>query len=77
MSRHQKLSRRVRNVKTATTIVGFHIFVVVEDIFAGRRNRYTLYHGSLKGERAMQIIGKEITPGQAKKMIIELVEATS
>ena len=65
------LSRSKRSIKTGEVIVDGRLFLLVEDLASGRRNRFTLYKIKLGGDKATKIIGREITQGDAKKLIVK------
>lgn len=62
--------RRIKSIKTSTTIIGLECFLVISDIMAGRRNRYTVYQIDLGGMKRAKIIGRELTVGHCRRLIV-------
>lgn len=67
--RDDQLSSSKRTIRTSTTIACGHAYVLIEDACAGSRNRFTLYKMQLFGDKSVEIIGREITPKRAEKII--------
>lgn len=64
-----ELSRTVKTIKFDVLVIGLHAYLVISDPMAGKRNRFTVHRVSLAGNKTHHVIGRELTPAQAKKII--------
>ena len=58
---HRKLGRK-------------HVFIAITDLCAGKRNRFTLYKIELYGDKQVDVIGREQTVGEFKRLVANLVK---
>lgn len=63
------------SIKTHATVVGAHVYLIVEDLAAGRRHVHTVYEIQLFGDKRAVIVGRELPLHVARSLIKRRAES--
>lgn len=63
---------RTRVIKTATVVIGPRVYLVVSDLTAGKRNRFTVHRVSLVSTKRAEVVGRSLTKGESERLIRRL-----